>query len=225
MPIALYTPAARPDPAAPWGGPRLMRLVARALETAGYHTIAPTEFWSDEGLADNRQQAALERKAARRARKLVTAYRDFPAVARPEAWLTCDLRHTAPDLIGPAVAEALGIPYLLVGAAYARAEAGGAHARWLSYTARAIARARAVLSLTPRTRRASGRSSQAPRGSTGWRPSSTSRPTGRWTATLPAERWRTNCRSIPRARGFWQSPRCRPARHWLPGACWGVRST
>ena len=149
MPIALYTPAARPDPAAPWGGPRLMRLVARALEAAGYHTIAPTEFWSDEGLEDSRQQAALERKAARRARKLVTAYRDFPAVARPEAWLTCDLRHTAPDLIGPAVAEALDIPYLLVGASYARAEAGGgAHARWLSYTARAIARARAVLSLT-----------------------------------------------------------------------------
>ncbi len=148
MPIALYTPAARPDPAAPWGGPRLMRLVARALEAAGYHTIAPTEFWSDEALEDNRHQAALERKAARRARKLVTAYRDFPAVARPEAWLTCDLRHTAPDLIGPAVAEALDIPYLLVGAAYARAEAGGARARWLSYTARAIARARAVLSLT-----------------------------------------------------------------------------
>ena len=125
-----------------------MRLVARALDAAGYHTIAPTEFRSDEGLEDGRQQAALERKAARQARKLVTAYRDMPAVARPEAWLTCDLRHTAPDLIGPAVAEALGIPYLLVGAAYARAEAGGAHARWVSYTARAIARARAVLSLT-----------------------------------------------------------------------------
>ncbi|MDD9991159.1 MAG: glycosyltransferase family 4 protein [Rhodospirillales bacterium] len=148
MPIALYTPAAHSDPAAPWGGPRLMRLVARALEAAGYHTIAPTEFRSDEGLEESRQQTALERKAARQARKLVAIYRDLPAVARPEAWLTCDLRHRAPDLIGPAVAEALDIPYLLVGASYARAEAGGAHARWLSYTARAIARARAVLSLT-----------------------------------------------------------------------------
>ena len=148
MPVALYTPAARPDPTAPWGGPRLMHLVAQALDAAGYHTIAPTEFRSDEGLEDGRQQAALERKAARQARKLVTAYRDLPVVARPEAWLTCDLRHTAPDLIGPAVAESLGIPYMLVGASYARAEAGGAHARWLSYTARAIARARAVLSLT-----------------------------------------------------------------------------
>ena len=148
MPIALYAPAARPDPAAPWGGPRLMHLVARALEAAGHHTVAPTEFRSDEGLEDSRQQATLERKAARQARKLVTAYRDLPAVARPEAWLTCDLRHTAPDLIGPAVAEALDMPYLLVGASYARAEAGGEHARWLSYTARAIARAKAVLSLT-----------------------------------------------------------------------------
>jgi len=148
MPIALYAPAELPDPSAPWGGPRLMHMLARALDIAGYHTIAPTEFRSDGGLEDSRQPAALERKAARQARKLVTAYRDLPAVARPEAWLTCDLRHTAPDLIGPAVAEALGIPYLLVGASYARAEASGAHARWLSYTARAIARARAVLSLT-----------------------------------------------------------------------------
>ena len=148
MPIALYTPAERADPSAPWGGPRLMRLIARALDVAGYHAIAPTDFRSDGDAGDNRRQAALERKAAARARRLVVAYRDLPAVARPKAWLTCDLRHTAPDLIGPAVAEVLGIPYLLVGATYARAEAGGAHARRLSYTARAIARARAVLSLT-----------------------------------------------------------------------------
>ena len=148
MPIALYTPAERPDPSAPWGGPRLMRLIARALDAAGHQAIAPTDFRSDGDPGDSRQQAALERKAAARARRLVVAYRDLPAVARPEAWITCDLRHAAPDLIGPAVAEALGIPYLLVGASYARAETGGAHARWLSYTARAIARARAVLSLT-----------------------------------------------------------------------------
>ena len=125
-----------------------MRPIARALKAAGHQAIAPTDLRSDGIEGDSRRQTALERKAAARARRLVVAYRDLPAVARPEAWLTCDLRHTAPDLIGPAVAEALGIPYLLAGASYARAEAGGADARWLSYTARAIARARAVLSLT-----------------------------------------------------------------------------
>ena len=148
MPIALYTPAERADPSAPWGGPRLMHLIARALDAAGHQAIAPTEFRSDGIAEESRRQTALERKAAARARRLVTVYRDLPAVAQPKAWLTCDLRHTAPDLIGPAVAEVLGIPYLLAGASYARAETGGAQARWLSYTARAIARARAVLSLT-----------------------------------------------------------------------------
>ena len=148
MPIALYTPAGSPDPSAPWGGPRLMNLMARALDAAGHRAIAPTDLRSDGIAGDSRRQTALERKAAARARRLVTVYRDLPAVARPEAWLTCDLRHTAPDLIGPAVAEVLGIPYLLAGASCARAEAGGAHARWLSYTARAIARAQAVLSFT-----------------------------------------------------------------------------
>ena len=89
-----------------------------------------------------------ERKAVRHSTRLVRTYRDLPSVARPEAWLTCHLHHTAPDLIGPVVAEPLGMPYLLAGASYARAEAGGAHARSLSFTARAIARARAVLSFT-----------------------------------------------------------------------------
>ena len=125
-----------------------MHLIARALDAAGHQPIAPTEFRSDGNAGESRRHTALERKAAARARRLVIAYRDLPAVARPKAWLTCDLRHTAPDLIGPAVAEVLGIPYLLAGASYARSEAGGAHARWLSYTARAIARARAVFSLT-----------------------------------------------------------------------------
>ncbi|MDE0202637.1 MAG: glycosyltransferase family 4 protein [Rhodospirillaceae bacterium] len=148
MPIALYTPAGSPDPSAPWGGSRLMNLMARALDAAGHRAIAPTDLRSDGIVGDSRRQTALERKAAARARRLVTVYRDLPAVARPEAWLTCDLRHTAPDLIGPAVAEVLGIPYLLAGASCARAEAGGVHASWLSYTARAIARARAVLSFT-----------------------------------------------------------------------------
>ena len=46
------------------------------------------------------------------------------------------------------MAEALGVPYLLVGASYAQVQAGGTHAPWLSLTARAIAHARAVLSLT-----------------------------------------------------------------------------
>ena len=148
MRIALYTPSDHPDPATAWGGPALVHLLARALDVAGHQAFAPSEFRSDEGHEEGRRQAALERKAAKHATRLVATYRDLPTVARPDAWLTCHLQHAAPDLIGPVVAETLAIPYLLVGASYARAEAGGAHAGGLSYAARAIARARAVLSLT-----------------------------------------------------------------------------
>ena len=148
MRIALYTPTDRPDPATGWGGPAMVRLLARALEAAGHQALAPSEFRSDAGREEGRRQAVPERRAVRHATRLVATYRDLPSVARPEAWLTCHLHHTAPDLIGPVVAETLGIPYLLAGASYARAEAGGAHARGLSFTARAIARARAVLSFT-----------------------------------------------------------------------------
>lgn len=148
MRVALYTPTAHPQPGARPGGEHLVQRFARALEAGAHRPLAPSEFHSDEAAGDRRRQVALERKGRARAGRLVAAYRDLPSVARPEAWLTCHLHHTAPDLIGPAVAETLGIPYLLVGASYAKAEAGGAHAPWLALTARAIAHARAVLSLT-----------------------------------------------------------------------------
>lgn len=148
MRIALYTPSDDPDPVTGWGGQHLVRLLSRALDVAGHQAFAPSEFRSDVGHDEGRRQGTLERRAVKRATRLVASYRDLPTTARPEAWFTCNLRHTAPDLIGPVVAETLGIPYLLVGASYARAEAGGAQARWLTYAARAIARAQAVLSFT-----------------------------------------------------------------------------
>ena len=149
MRIALYTPSDRAGPSTLQSGSGLMRLLAQALAIAGHQAIAPSDFRSDAVHGDSRRQAALERKAAKRAARLVAAYRDLPASARPEAWLTCHLRHLAPDLIGPPVAGALGVPYLLAGASYARAEAGAVPGRWPSYAARAIAHARAVLSFTP----------------------------------------------------------------------------
>lgn len=145
MRVALYTPTQRSDARAPHGGPRLLGLITRALELAGHQVLVPSDFRSDEDADERRRQTALERRGAQH---LVKVYRDLPAVARPEAWLICGLHPTAPDLIGPAVADTLGIPYLLVGASHARAEAGGAHADWLALTARAIAYAKAVLSLT-----------------------------------------------------------------------------
>ena len=108
----------------------------------------PSELRTDVDPGEGRRRAALERRAVKHATRLVASYRDLPSVARPEAWLTCRLHHGAPDLIGAVVAETLGIPYLLVGTSCARAEAGGVDAGWRAYTARAIARARAVLSLT-----------------------------------------------------------------------------
>ncbi len=148
MRIALYTPGDDPDPAAAWAGPALVHLLARALDVAGHQVLAPSEFRTDAGPEEGRRRVTLERRAVKHAMRLVASYRDLPSVARPEAWLTCRLHQAAPDLIGAVVAETLGIPYLLVGASFVRAEVGGANAGWHAYAARAIARAHAVLSLT-----------------------------------------------------------------------------
>ena len=47
-----------------------------------------------------------------------------PAAA-PELWFTYHLYHKAPDWLGPRIAGALGIPYVVAEASFAPKQAGG----------------------------------------------------------------------------------------------------
>ena len=149
MRIAFYAPLKAPDHPVPSGDRRMAHLLWRALEAAGHRPRLASDFRSYEGAGDRDRQAALERQGAAQAARAIAACEAAPEAERPHAWLTYHLYHKAPDWLGPAVTEALDIPYLLVEASYARKQAGGPFARWLSHTARAIARAQAVLSVTP----------------------------------------------------------------------------
>ena len=148
MRVAFYAPLKPPGHPAPSGDRRVARLLWRALEAAGHTPVLASDFRSYEGEGNRERQRALERAAAAAAARVAEEHRALPPAERPGAWLTYHLYHKAPDWLGPAAAEALAIPYLLVEASYARKQAGGPFARWLSETARAIARARAVLSFT-----------------------------------------------------------------------------
>jgi glycosyltransferase involved in cell wall biosynthesis len=149
MRIAFYAPLKAPDHPAPSGDRRMARLLWQALEIAGHTPALASSFRSYEGEGSREKQAALERDGRAEAARLIGAYKALPAAERPQAWLTYHLYHKAPDWFGPAVSEALGIPYLLVEASYARKQAGGAYAQWLENSAHAIARANIVLSVTP----------------------------------------------------------------------------
>ena len=149
MRIAFYAPLKPPDHPAPSGDRRMARLLWQALEAAGHRPLLASDFRSYEGEGDRDRQAELERQGAAHAARTIAAYEAAPEAERPRAWLTYHLYHKAPDWLGPVVTEALAIPYLLVEASYARKQAGGPFAHWLSHTARAIARAQTILSVTP----------------------------------------------------------------------------
>jgi glycosyltransferase involved in cell wall biosynthesis len=68
----------------------------------------------------------------------------------PEVWLTYHVYHKAPDLIGPVVARALGIPYVAVEASVTPREREGPWARGHALAIDAIRRADTIICLNPR---------------------------------------------------------------------------
>ena len=80
-------------------------------------------------------RAALGGAVARRVR----------AHLRPDLWFTYHVYYKAPDWLGPAVSEALGIPYVIAEASHAEKRAAGPWALGHAAAADAIRRARLIL--------------------------------------------------------------------------------
>ena len=71
------------------------------------------------------RQRRIEALGERSGSASAAALPERSPAARPRAWLTYHAYHKSPDWLGPAVADALGIPYLLVEASFAPKQAGG----------------------------------------------------------------------------------------------------
>ena len=147
MKVAFYAPMKAPTHAAPSGDRRMARNLWRAIELAGHTPWLASEFRSFEGRGDAARQAALEAEGQRIAEDLIAAR--TADEEPPGLWFTYHLYHKAPDWLGPAVSAALGIPYVVAEASFARKQTGGLFARGLAASAQAIARADAILSITP----------------------------------------------------------------------------
>lgn len=146
IPVAFHAPMKPLDDPVPSGDRQLGRLIVRALEMAGHHVSQPTRFrsWDREG-GLSRQQA-IEREARHEAERLISAFRLDP-LARPGLWLTYHLYHKAPDWIGPAVADALAIPYAVIEASRALKRREGPWSHGFAAADAALARADAVAAL------------------------------------------------------------------------------
>lgn len=127
MRIAFYAPMKPPDSPVPSGDREMARNLMRALALAGHEVLLASRFVSRDGAGDAGRQARIEEAGAKLADRLVRRVRESGPGFRPDAWFTYHLYHKAPDHLGPRVADALGIPYVVAEASHAPKQAGG---RW-----------------------------------------------------------------------------------------------
>ncbi len=122
MKIAFYAPMKPPDAARPSGDRTIARLLLQAMAAAGHEAaIASTVRSYLAAPTDRERRVRIERDAAAEASRLIAALRPAP----PDLWFTYHLFYKAPDLIGPPVCRALGLPYLVAEASYAPKRASG----------------------------------------------------------------------------------------------------
>jgi glycosyltransferase involved in cell wall biosynthesis len=151
MRIAFYAPLKSPDHPIPSGDRRVAQLFLAALRMGGHEVKVASRFRSYDGHGDRRRQARLASIGGQLAARFLRRCREAPQAA-PELWFTYHLYHKAPDWLGPSIAEALCIPYVLAEASDAPKRAFGDWAPGRQAAERAIRRADAVIGLNPADR-------------------------------------------------------------------------
>ena len=145
MRIAFYAPLKPPTHGTPSGDRRVAGLLMDALERVADHIELVSTFRSFDADGDVQRQEALRRQGETLAQRLAETWRAGPAHLRPDLWFTYHVYYKAPDWLGPAVSEALGIPYVIAEASHAGKRAAGPWALGHAAAADAIRRARLIL--------------------------------------------------------------------------------
>lgn len=146
MTVAFYAPLKAPDHPVPSGDRAMARALIAALETGGFATQVASGLRIYDGRGDAALQADLTAKAQMEVDRLLAS----EDAAGWTHWLTYHNYYKAPDLIGPAVCRALGIPYLQVESTRARKRLTGPWASFAAAAEAATDAADAVLYLTAR---------------------------------------------------------------------------
>ena len=145
MRIALYAPMKPPDHPVPSGDRCIARLLMRALRDSGHDVAVASRLRSYDRDGDRPRQRRIQRRGAQLAQRFIERHRD----ARPDLWFTYHLYHKAPDWLGPAVSNALSIPYVVADASVAPKQAAGPWADGHNAVEAAVARADRVIAFDP----------------------------------------------------------------------------
>jgi len=125
MRIAFYAPLKSPTHAVPSGDRRVGRLFIDALEAAGHGVSVVSTLRTYEPDGDPERQTRFRAEGVAAARALLARWEGDSEAAIPDLWFTYHVYYKAPDWLGPTVAEALGIPYVIAEASYAPKRAAG----------------------------------------------------------------------------------------------------
>jgi glycosyltransferase involved in cell wall biosynthesis len=143
--IAFYAPLKPPTHVVPSGDRRVAGLLMDALERVADKVELVSTFRSFDAEGEPERQEALRRQGEALAARLAAQWRATPVEERPNLWFTYHVYYKAPDWLGPAVSEALGIPYVIAEASHSQKRARGPWAIGHAAAAAAISRARLVI--------------------------------------------------------------------------------
>lgn len=152
MRVAFHAPLKPPDHPVPSGDRAMARALLGLLDDLEYAVVPVGRFRSFDREGDEARQRRLEALGGALARRL---QRRIAAgtLARPDLWLTYHCHHKAPDHLGPPLARALGLPYVVVEGSVSRRQEAGPWATGHAASLRALRLADRVLAMTERDRR------------------------------------------------------------------------
>ena len=146
MRVAFYAPLKPPNHPVPSGDRLIARALLQALALAGHRVTLASRLRIWDGSADAARQARNQCIGRNLARHLIARYQSKPE-RRPDLWITYHLYHKAPDWLGPSVADALAIPYVVLEASLAQKQENGPWAAGHAAACAAIARSDAIIGL------------------------------------------------------------------------------
>ena len=144
MQLAFYAPLKDPSHPVPSGERTMARSLIAALEWGGATVTLASTLRSRDGVGDRHVQRLVLDQAQTEISRLVPQGR----LEGWQAWVTYHNYYKAPDLIGPQVAQRLGIPYLLIETSRARSRLTGPWSQFAEAAERASDAANIIFYLT-----------------------------------------------------------------------------
>jgi glycosyltransferase involved in cell wall biosynthesis len=149
MRIAFYAPLKPPTHPVASGDRRVARLLMEALTLAGHEVELASRLRSYDGGGDRERQNRIAMVGSKLAAVMIARLRGRPLSQRPRLWLTYHPYYKAPDWLGPRIANALAIPYVVAECSVAMKRSGGPWSMGHEATLAALRRAAMCISLNP----------------------------------------------------------------------------